>query len=73
MKKVLPLIASLLLVFLSCKTTTSVTAPALNKAVTVKMQELITTNKLPGLNFSVIYPNGQQADYTAGMANVVSF
>lgn len=56
--------------FLSCNSTKSVVKNSLNKTVHAKIEQLVQEYKLPGLNFSVIYPNGQQENYSSGFSDV---
>ncbi len=39
-------------------------------AVDKKMAELLEVNNTPGMNFSIIYPNGDQKNYSAGYADI---
>lgn len=55
---------------ISCNTTKPVGKNALNEAVQNKMEQLIEEHKLPSLNFSVIYANGKQENYSSGFSDV---
>jgi D-alanyl-D-alanine carboxypeptidase len=36
------------------------------------MESLVAENQIPGLNFSIIYPDGKQEDYSVGFADTLS-
>lgn len=56
--------------FISCSPTKSIVKERLNEAVQTKIEHLVKENELPGLNFSVIYANGQQENYSSGFSDV---
>lgn len=55
---------------ISCNTTKPVVKNTLNEAVQNKIEQLIQDHELPGLNFSVIYANGRQENYSSGFSDV---
>jgi len=56
--------------FINCQTTKSVERHTLNEAVQNKMEQLVLTHELPGFNFSIIYANGQQENYSSGFSDI---
>ena len=56
--------------FISCQTAKPVEKNTLNEAVQNKMEQLVLTHELPGFNFSIIYANGQQENYSSGFSDV---
>lgn len=65
------LISSILIFLLvSCNSTKSVIKNPLNKTVQAKIEQLVQEYELPGLNFSIIYANGQQENYSSGFSDV---
>lgn len=60
----------LIFLFLSCNSTKSVVKNSLNENVHTKIEQLVQEYELPGLNFSVIYANGQQENYSSGFSDV---
>ncbi len=67
-KNQFPLVAFLLL-FLGTLPTEELTNPHQTPAVQQKMDSLVAANGIMGFNFSIIYADGNQQDYSSGYAN----
>lgn len=64
------LLVFIYLIFLAgCKTNALVTTNT-NQVITDKINDLIQQNDLPGLNFSIVYENGQTENYSAGFSDI---
>lgn len=53
-----------------CQSGNPETADTTNPQITQTLNELVEENKLPGLNFSVIYASGRQENYSSGQADI---
>lgn len=40
------------------------------KSIQHEMDALVLENKIPGLNFSIVYADGRQDNYSSGLANL---
>ena len=65
------LIFLILFTFLvGCKTSSPTISKNINPAVQTKLEQLVQSNNLTGLSFSIIYPNQKQENYVSGFSNV---
>lgn len=60
----------LCLVFSSLKSATG--QNSLQEKVQAVLEQLVITNEIPGLNFSIIQSNGKQIDFSSGVENITT-
>lgn len=53
-----------------CKTSTPTVSQKINPAAQTKLEQLVQSNNITGLSFSIIYPNGKQENYVSGFSDV---
>lgn len=56
--------------FIGCTGNLDKSGSSQNQTVQLAMDSLLIENSIPGLNFSIIYPDGQQENYSSGFADV---
>lgn len=66
MNKIILLAACLLLSLVACKPSKNDQAEKVNQT----LNQLVKENQLPGLNFSIIFADGHQENYSAGDADL---
>jgi D-alanyl-D-alanine carboxypeptidase len=47
-----------------------VTLAAVSQGIQAELEKLVRINDIPGINFSIIYPDGKQENYAAGYSDV---
>lgn len=70
LKKSILSFAFIIFSFFGCNTSSKHFNSKTNTAIKQTIDTLVSENKIPGLNLSIIYPNGKQENYSSGYANI---
>ena len=69
MNRAIPFLIAILVSLAGCKNSGTFSSDEINRKIADQCEQLVSKNHIPGLRFSIIFPDGRQENFAAGFSD----